>query len=225
MPHVAHLCVGHWCRFHLATYVNGHIVSTVGEYLPDRDCRRHMLEWEFKSPFSRKKREEAEKVLSQEGDAFDRYYLHFFGYEEIGCNRKYETMVFAAEKRDEECCPYDALVEFCVDSMGYNCPGEATRGHYAICDKFDNVETIKRKYIKNTVTIKAYQWFPGMKTNDVQICEEGKINTFDGLPYVFTCQGIMNVAPGDYIAENQEGQKFVYRPDIFEQNYNEVDDE
>jgi len=34
MPHAAHLMVGNDCRFHLATYVGGYIVSTVGEYLP-----------------------------------------------------------------------------------------------------------------------------------------------------------------------------------------------
>lgn len=35
MPHAAHLIVGDECRFHLATYVNGFIVSTVGEYVHD----------------------------------------------------------------------------------------------------------------------------------------------------------------------------------------------
>jgi len=225
MPHVAHLCVGHWCRFHLATYVNGHVVSTVGEYFPDRDARRGILEWELKSPFNRKVKEQVEKTLSQKGDAFDRYYLHFFGYEDIGCNRKYETMVFAAEKRADECCPYDALVGFEVDMRGYNCPGEATKGHYDMCDKYDNLETIKRKYRKNTVVVEAYQWFPRMKTDDVQLCEEGKINTFDGLPYMFTVQGIMNVAVGDYIIENEKGEKYPCRSDIFEQTYDEVDDE
>lgn len=32
MGHAAHLCVGHQCLFHLATYINGYIISTVGEY-------------------------------------------------------------------------------------------------------------------------------------------------------------------------------------------------
>jgi len=32
MPHTAHLCVADRCQFRLATYVNGVIVSTVGEY-------------------------------------------------------------------------------------------------------------------------------------------------------------------------------------------------
>jgi hypothetical protein len=34
MPHAAHFCASDDCRFHLATYVGGYIVSTVGEYVP-----------------------------------------------------------------------------------------------------------------------------------------------------------------------------------------------
>lgn len=29
-----HLCVGHRCAFHLTTRVGGHLISTVGAYLP-----------------------------------------------------------------------------------------------------------------------------------------------------------------------------------------------
>jgi len=38
----AHLCVGPWCRFHMATLVGGYMVSTVGDYRPphasEKDC-------------------------------------------------------------------------------------------------------------------------------------------------------------------------------------------
>lgn len=34
MPHAGHFICGAWCRFRLNTYVNGYIVSTVGEYVP-----------------------------------------------------------------------------------------------------------------------------------------------------------------------------------------------
>lgn len=34
MPHAGHLCVGSKCQFKLNTYVNGYIVSSVGEWLP-----------------------------------------------------------------------------------------------------------------------------------------------------------------------------------------------
>ena len=30
--HAAHLCVARWCLFHLATEVNGYLISTVGDY-------------------------------------------------------------------------------------------------------------------------------------------------------------------------------------------------
>lgn len=32
--HAAHLCVGPWCLFHIATQVGGFMVSTVGDYRP-----------------------------------------------------------------------------------------------------------------------------------------------------------------------------------------------
>lgn len=34
MPHHGHFIGGNWCRFKLNTYVNGFIISTVGEYVP-----------------------------------------------------------------------------------------------------------------------------------------------------------------------------------------------
>lgn len=34
MPHPAHFIAAQHCRFHLATYINGVIVSTVGDYIP-----------------------------------------------------------------------------------------------------------------------------------------------------------------------------------------------
>jgi len=231
MPHVAHLCVGNWCRFHLATYVNGHIISTVGEYLPDSDVRRCILEGNITRSFhSEEEKEKMRLVLSKIGDDFDRYYINLLGYEEIGCNRKYETMVFAAEKIDEECCRYYALIEFCIDSIGYNCPSEATRGHYAMCEKFDNVETIKRKYRKKPVVIEAYQWFPGMKTKDViqPDFKDPKVIVSEGetlSPYIETLEGRYLVSPADYIITGIKGEKYPCKPDIFEETYNQVNDE
>lgn len=34
MPHAAHFICGYRCQFHLATYVGGYIVSTIGELPP-----------------------------------------------------------------------------------------------------------------------------------------------------------------------------------------------
>ena len=80
MPHAGHLCVGHDCRFHLSTFVGKYIVSTVGEYWPDRQIREihakvHNPEW-------------FEKSKHLKGDYWDAAYFKEFGYEEIGMNRK-----------------------------------------------------------------------------------------------------------------------------------------
>jgi hypothetical protein len=70
MPHAAHFVGASSCEFRLATYVNGYIVSTVGEYIPRGS----------------------------------------YEVQNIGWNRKYETMVFKSRKSKEpghcEACPY-----------------------------------------------------------------------------------------------------------------------
>lgn len=38
-PHAGHFIGGRYCKFFLNTYVNGYIVSTVGEYFPDSRIR------------------------------------------------------------------------------------------------------------------------------------------------------------------------------------------
>jgi hypothetical protein len=40
--HAGHLCVGHYCRFHLCTKVGRYLVSTVGDYFPP--CQREIDE-------------------------------------------------------------------------------------------------------------------------------------------------------------------------------------
>src|SRR6266850_5484134 len=88
--HAAHLIVGHDCRFHLATVVGKYLISTVGEYWPGRDSREihakvHDPKWA------------AENIVLK-GDYFDFAYMKRFGFQEIGLNRKYETMVFKTGK-------------------------------------------------------------------------------------------------------------------------------
>lgn len=126
-----HLCVAQWCRFHLCTQVGDLLISTVGEYWPERAVREihaqvHDLKW-----------------LSEnhrlKGDNFDAAYMKRFGYEEVGCDRKYETMVFdAGSPCQAEGCncgiPRPASwSELAVD--GYQTAGEATGGHLAMCFK------------------------------------------------------------------------------------------
>lgn len=151
MPHAGHLCISHMCRFHLNTYVNGFIVSTVGEYLPPIDCLKILLESRIRFPKliiddEGKVKSEAipeeikNKLLSLKGDYFELAYLKTFGYEELGLNRTYETMVFRAKKNDDptsQCCPW-AQNGDSLDMEGYNDPSSAYQGHMNMCYKYES---------------------------------------------------------------------------------------
>ena len=133
--HAAHLCVGHDCRFHLATQVGPWLVSTVGEYWGSRSVREihasaYDPEWFAKN--SRRK-----------GDDFDRAYMDRFGFEEIGCDRKYETMVFRAVEpcASPKCgCGLPQISGSDEDFDGYNDAKAATEGHMAMCKKWASLE-------------------------------------------------------------------------------------
>ena len=113
MPHAGHLCVGHLCQFKLTTYVRGYIISTVGEYFPHTNYLK-----DFPKELRPKNKD---------------------GFETIGCNSLYETMVFKAKKGDPEysCCPFVQGDELDLECERYNCPNEATKGHYDMCEKYD----------------------------------------------------------------------------------------
>lgn len=139
----AHLCVGHWCRFHLATQVGNYLVSTVGEYWPERPVREshalvHDKLWLSKHQHLR-------------GDKFDAAYMERFGFETIGSERKYETMVFQAGtpcSRPECHCGLPELSGGELDMAGYNTAGDATRGHLAACKKWAKA-TRRRSKLRN----------------------------------------------------------------------------
>jgi hypothetical protein len=153
MPHPGHFMLGHYCRFKLNTYVNGYIISTVGELWPDIEVRR--IYANNRKRFPRFKvnekgelfeinlsEEEYKKFIDLKGDAFDDAYLKIFGYEEIGVARLYETMVFKADrKREDSCCPYTAIMGE-LDFCGYNTPEDAYTGHLKFCEKWDNLDVI-----------------------------------------------------------------------------------
>lgn len=87
-----HFICARWCRFHLTTQVGPWLVSTVGEYVPVASARTILGE----KPSPRDERlggelEEAEWVERN-------------GFSDIGCDRKYETMVFRA---GEPCAAQD----------------------------------------------------------------------------------------------------------------------
>ena len=145
MGHPGHLCIAHWCRFHMNTYVNGYIISTVGEHFPPADVRRIYLTSRQNFPHlgddrKRLSKEEYESACQLQGDAFDQWYLQKFGFEEIGLNRLYESMVFKAEKSDLTCCPWTICGDD-VDMEGYMTVDGAFKGHYDLCEKWDAEQT------------------------------------------------------------------------------------
>ena len=133
--HAAHFICGHDCRFHLATLLpSGYLVSTVGEYWPSRAVRE--IHAESHDP---KWLQENQHLL---GDYFDAAYMERFGFDTIGYNRKYETMVFKAEKgsacKSKDCgCGLPEIVPTELDFLGYNTAGKATAGHVELCSKWE----------------------------------------------------------------------------------------
>ena len=126
-----HLIVSHWCRFHLCTQVGKYLVSTVGEYWPERRVRE--IHAEVHDP----------KWLAEnmhlKGDYFDSAYMKRFGFEEIGCDRKYETMVFEAGTpcASKDCgCGLPSISGSELEANGYNSAADATQGHIKLCRKY-----------------------------------------------------------------------------------------
>lgn len=119
------ICSPH-CRFHLCTKVGDYLVSTVGEYVPDSQVMRVLAN-------------SRNAILPEKGDAVEHEFLKRFGFEEIGYDRKYETMVWRAGPPCEavDCgCGIPGLVSEEVDMLPYNSAGEATKGHMALCEKW-----------------------------------------------------------------------------------------
>lgn len=108
----AHLIVGRYCRFHMATVIRGHMISTVGEYVHPTFCgpnERTENEWLIKNPWGK----------------------------EIGCDRKFETMVFKLGKGSCECgCGIPTIVPSELDFAGYNTPKDARAGHMRMCHEW-----------------------------------------------------------------------------------------
>ena len=121
-----HLIVARDCRFHLCTKVGPWLVSTVGKYLPDAPVREILAE-------------SRGITLEGKGDARLADYMRKVGYEEIGLERLYETMVFrAGEPCDAEgChCGLPAISGEELDFSAYNEAGAATSGHMRMCEKW-----------------------------------------------------------------------------------------
>lgn len=121
----SHFICGHDCRFHLATQVGPWLVSTVGEYLPDSSTRDILAE-------------SRGIVLKGKGDERRASWMQQVGYEEIGYQRTYETMVFrAGEACGGDCgCGVPQIDGPELDFRGYNNAGDATAGHMELCAKW-----------------------------------------------------------------------------------------
>lgn len=129
MPHPGHFICGYMCQFKLNTYVGKYIVSTVGEIrYPQRTVQ------EIHAKIYDAAWLETNKHL--QGDYFDLAYMKKFGFQDIGVDRKYETMVFEARKSIRKCCPWEINVKKEKDMEGYNKPEDAVVGHMKLCNKW-----------------------------------------------------------------------------------------
>jgi hypothetical protein len=138
--HAAHFICGHSCRFHLATQVGDYLISTVGEYWPERPSREIHAKYEDLKWL--------ESNGHKLGDDFDNAYMKRFGYETIGCDRKYETMVFKAGAmcKAKDCgCGLPEIASSELDFEGYNDAGSATKGHMELCEKWASAKYVASK--------------------------------------------------------------------------------
>lgn len=132
MPHPAHFCLAEKCRFHLATYVNGYIVSTVGELVPGETWMDVII------------KHRNIDMSDAQGEAREREFLAKVGYQPLGYSMDgedtYETMVFKAvpcEMDDEKkCCPYRIVVSEDQEMNRYKEAGDARKGHLELCHKY-----------------------------------------------------------------------------------------
>ena len=122
MPHAGHFLLGNRCQFRLNTYVGKYIVSTVGEYLPDEGIREIL-------------NKTRNLELQGMGDEREADFLKKNGWEKVGYNRKYETMVFKAKKSNFKCCPFTIKLGE-IEMNGYNDAESAYRGHLKMCNKY-----------------------------------------------------------------------------------------
>lgn len=122
-----HFICGSNCRFHLTTQIGNHLVSTVGQLVFDEGTREITAQCRG-------------ITLEGKGDARLADYMNKIGYEEIGYNRTYETMVFELNGKvceSKECqCGLPEIIPSELDTMGYNDGGAATKGHMAMCHKW-----------------------------------------------------------------------------------------
>ena len=125
-----HFICAQWCEFHLCTEVGAFLVSTVGQYMPPESVREILAQSRGVS-------------LEGKGDARLADYHKKIGYEKLGFERTFETMVFRigadrCTRSDCNCGLPDFYVEE-LEMIPYNQAGDANTGHLAMCEKYDNL--------------------------------------------------------------------------------------
>lgn len=113
-----HFICCRWCRFHLTTRIGLYVVSTVGEYVHPRHGNGS-------------EQKEAEWLKEN------------YPGEDIGYQRKYETMVFLFTGKcdSEECgCGMPTHGGHELYFEGYNRAKEATEGHMKACEIYSKKE-------------------------------------------------------------------------------------
>ena len=126
-----HFICGDKCRFHLCTQVGNYLVSTIGQLWPERKSREISAKIDDPKWF--------EENQHLKGDNFDYAYMVKFGYMDVGCNRKFETMVFKAGMvcKVKDCnCDQPTIDGSELDFKNYNNVGDATKGHMLLCNKW-----------------------------------------------------------------------------------------
>lgn len=127
LPNAGHLIIGHECRFHLLTCVGDFIVSTLGEWWPDRQLREVIAD------------SRGIKIEANE-DLWDVEYMKKIGFLNIGYERKYESMVFLSEKSPESFLYPVTIADWKeIDFIGYNEAKDAWKGHMELCDKWSKL--------------------------------------------------------------------------------------
>jgi len=84
-----------------------------------------------------------------------------------------------------------------------------------------------KRWKKKPIIIKAYQWFIGVESDDVQLLETPKIigdMKFVGLIKTLedTTESSHYVCEGDYIITGIDGEKSACKPDIFIKTYDHL---
>lgn len=79
-----------------------------------------------------------------------------------------------------------------------------------------------QKYRKKPVVIEAIQWTGDNKEQMKQFIKNNIYFTGNGELHIFTLEGEMSAAVGDYIIKGINNEYYPCKPDIFEKTYERV---